>query len=221
MSVIESPTDPLVQMQVDPTFQAARGSLLPREYNQPLHPGGHHKGSFRTGNTTIIAAGGAIFSMRWTNAQYNFLLQKLDVTAFIGTVFGAAQELSVDLVRVINFSAADTGGTALDPLLKQTIKDTEMASSQIQTLRVATTGALTPGTGTAEVTPISEDALPLSTVTLGSVGKVTLHDMRPGEQTPQVFRANEGFRVRILQTMGAAGVVVWHFNMEWAEVPTF
>lgn len=218
MSVIESPTNPLIQAQVDSTYDALRVSLSAREWQVPLHVGGHYKGSWRTGNTTVIAGGGAIFSMRWANAQFNMLLQRLKVTAAIGTVFTTAQELALDAVRVINFSTQDTGGTALDPLLKSAGKDTTMGVSQLAALRIATTAALTPGTGTAETTTFAGDSFPI-TNTLGLAASIDLFDMRPGEQTPQIFRSNEGFRIRLVPTMGAAGVVVFTVNMEWGEIP--
>lgn len=219
MSVIESPTNPLVQMEVDPTYQAERSALFPREWAKDDNVGGHYKASFRTGLTTVIAAGGGILSMRWDSKVLNFILQRLKVTATITTAFGAAQENSIDIVRLINYSVADTGGTTLNPLLKAPIKDTKsMAPSSIADLRAATTVALTNGTATVEASPIAEDAFPIGN-TVGLAGTVELLDIRPGEQTGQIFRQNEGFRVRILQTQGAAGVVVFHFNMEWRESP--
>lgn len=223
MSVIESPTNSLVQAQVDDTFKTLRVSLFPRDFQKSPHFGGHHKMSIRTGLVTGVAAAGAIFSIRWTNAQFAFLLHKLTVSANISTVFAAAQELSVDMVRLINYSAADTGGTAIDPLNKVTIKDTHMAASQIQSMRVATVGALTNGTATVDSTvgsAFTEEAFPISTVTLGASAKVDLFDIyAAGYQYPLVLNAAEGFRVRILQAMGAGGVVVFHFNMEWVELP--
>jgi len=219
MATVDSPDTPGVSAQVDPTYLALRTSLMPRDWNlaEP-HIGNHQKGSWRTGNCTVIASGGAIFSLLWSNPQFNFLLQRLSVSAAIQTAFGAAQELAVDLVRVINFSAADTGGTLLTPFLKSLIKDTNMGPSQVPSARIATTAALTAGTGTAEVNVIAQDSLPIGNVA-GNAAKVELFNMLPGEQTPQVFHANEGFRVRLPVTMGAAGVVVFTINMEWGEFP--
>jgi len=219
MSTINSPVDSLWVTEVDNTYKALRASLMPRDWQLPLHIGNQSKLSCRTGLVTGVAAAGGILSMRWTNAQFNFLLQKLTVTAYLSTVFGAAQELSVDFVRLINYGTADTGGTPVTPLSKGSIKDTSMGVSSIADLRVAAAAALTNGTATVETNPISEEVFPLSTVTLGSSARVELFDMKPGEQVPQVFRAQEGFRVRILQAMGAGGVVVFHFNMEFGEIP--
>lgn len=216
---IDKPNNPLVQMEVDETSKAGRVSLSPVEFRSGSIIGSHNKGSWRTGLVTGVAANGGIFSMRWGNNQYKFLLQKLEVTAFISTVFAAAQELSLDLAHITSFSAGDTGGTQLDPLLKLHARDVNiMGPSLVQTLRIATVGALTLGTGTVDGIH-AEDAFPLSTVTLGSVGKITLYEAIPGDAFPESIHANEGFRIRILQAMGAGGVVVFHVNMEWAEVP--
>lgn len=223
MSVIESPDNPLTQMEVDHTFSAARVSLWPHDFQRSPHFGGHYAMSIRTGLVTAVAAAGAIFSLRWTNAQFAMILHRLSVSANIATAFGAAQELSLDMVRLINYSAADTGGTLIDPLLKTACKDTHMAASQISSIRVATTAALTNGTATVDSavgTAFSEEAFPINTVGLGSSAKIDMVQLfAPGSQCPLILNANEGFRVRILQAMGATGVVVFHFNMEWAEVP--
>lgn len=220
---IDKPNNPNVQMEVDETFKAGRVSLWPHDFNDNPHFGGHYAMSIRTGLVTGVAAGGSIFSLRWTNPQFAMVLHRLSVTASIATVFGAAQELSVDLVRLINYSAADTGGTLIDPLLKTPVKDTHMAASQVQSMRVATVGALTNGTATVDSavgSAFAEEAFPINTIALGSVGKIDLLQLfAPGSQCPLILNSNEGFRIRILQAMGAGGVVVFHFNMEWAEVP--
>src|SRR5215471_19307473 len=125
MAVIQDPQDPTIQMKVDPTYNAARMSLMPRDWSENApHIGCHAKASYRTGLVTGVAAAGAIFSMRWANAQFNLLLQRLSITANLQTQFTTPQEMSVDVTRVINFSVADSGGTPITPLLKAPIKDT-------------------------------------------------------------------------------------------------
>ena len=221
MPVIESPTSPAIPWQIDSTYGAGRVSLLPREFNKtPSGPplGGHYRMAAVTGLTTVIAAGGSIFSLRWSDSQLRLVLQRLQISAVITTAFTTAQEISVDLAKVVQFSAPETGGTALIPINDNYKKKTTMANSVISDVRVATTAALTPGVGTSQPA-MSSVIMPFILNAVGSSAAGVLFDVRPGEEAPMEFGPNEGFRVRLAFTMGAVGVVRWQLIMDWAEVP--
>jgi len=221
MATIESPTSPAIILAVDPTYQALRASLYPREFNKtPSGPplGGHYRMAAVTGLTTVIAAAGGIFSVRWTDTSLRFILQRLQISAVITTAFGTAQEISVDLAKLINYSVADSGGTSMLPIGTQYKKKTTMADSVINDARVSTTAALTNGTATAQAA-MSSTIMPFILNAVGSSAGGVLYDTRPGEEAPLEIAQNEGFRVRLAFTMGATGVVRWQLIMDWAEVP--
>lgn len=222
MAIIESPQDARVQLAIDPTFAAARVSQRPLEFRSPDGTviGGHFRIAVTSGLTTILNAGDAIASLRWTDAQRLFALLRLQVSATIGAAFTTAQESSVDLVKLANFTGSDTGGTAITPLGSACKKASGMANSQIADLRVSTTTALGAGTATAEGKALSQLVLPLGNALGASAGGVLL-DALAGAEHPLVVGALEGVRVRIAFTQGAVGQVRWTCVMDWAELPIF
>lgn len=219
--IIESNTAPPIELAVDSTYHATRTSLSPREFNKtPSGPplGGHYRMAAVTGLTTIIAAAGSIFSMRWSDSQVRFVLQRLQISAVITTAFTTAQEVSVDLSKQSNFSSPDTGGTSMLPINDSYKKKTTMANSIVNDMRVATTAALGNGTSIAQPA-MSSVIMPFILNSVGSSALALLFDIRPGEEAPLELGPSEGFRVRLAQTMGVVGVVRWQLIMDWAEVP--
>src|SRR5688572_26177719 len=114
--VLEGFSSSKVGMEVDPTFGAGRVSLRPIDYQQfnGSHFGGHFRVAKQTNLVTGVAAGGALLSLRWNNPDRVFVLLRADVAATLTTVFAAAQETSVDLVRVGAMPASDGGGLPVD-----------------------------------------------------------------------------------------------------------
>lgn len=219
MGLIESPSQPGVQLEVDRSFAATRASLRPLEFQTKDIVGGHYRIGRSTGLTTIIAAGGAILSGRNVAGDKAVALQRLLAYAVVDTGFGAAQELSINLVRTINAVAADTGGTAIS-LGESCRKHRGMRPAVLSDLRIATTAALGAGAGVVEE---SENqgilVLPIGNA-VGNSASGVLYDNRAGEEHPFTLGPLEGFRVRVHFTMGAAGVIRWSFVLDWAEVPT-
>lgn len=223
MSLIESPTQPNVQMEVDPTFQAARITMRPLEFKGPngSNIGGHYRTVATTGATTVLAAGAPMFSARWANPDRACVLSRIRVGTTVGTAFGAAQEVSCDLVRVYNMANADTGGTAITlgdagRKSRQTMQPTVMSD-----LRVCGAAALAGGAGnTEEAAPLAWQPMNGLLNVVGSMALGILYEFRPGHEGPLIVMRNEGFRIRNRTLMGAAGVVVWTFELDWVEVPT-
>lgn len=224
MAAIESPTDPRIIMEVDPTFASARVSGRPLEFRSKTGElvGGHYSTVMATGNTTILNAGDAIMSMRWTSDNLLFILQHLRVWATIITAFTTAQESSVDLVKMNGFTAADTGGTDKAPAIQAGAgrKRLTMQPSRIGDIRVANAAALGAGTGTADGAASGFALLPTTNV-VGGGGQDALIPSQDMSEHPFVLAKNEGFRVRIAVTQGAVGVVRFTFVLDWAEVPLF
>lgn len=219
---IDSPSQATIKQEVDPSFKAARVTLRPQEWKgaDNTHIGGHFRRIFTTGAlTTPLAAAGALLTWRWTNPDRSMLLNRVRGWATIGTVFTTAQELSVDIARVNNFTAPDTGGTALE-LGDEGRKDrSNMTASNVSNVRIATVGALTPGTGTEEQ-PMGGSLFPGLLNVVGSMAEARIYDTLPGLEHPAVFGRLEGFRLRNRTAFGAAGVVVMTFEIDWIEIPT-
>lgn len=223
MAIIESPTQPGVQMEVGRGFRAARVEIRPLEYRGISGEivGGHYRTTLVTGLITILNAGDAIVSMRWSAANKLFVLNRLRLYAVITTAFGAAQEVSFDLVKVGNFTIADTGGTSATATINAGVgrKHNIMQPSQIADLRVATTVALGAGAGSvAEGLAHSFCALNIGNA-VGSAAAETLFDANEeSSEHPFVLATNEGFRVRVGFTQGATGVMRVSQIMDWAEI---
>lgn len=219
--VVESPIDPRVQQMIDRSFAAARASLRPLEFRSDSGElvGGHYKTSVVSGLVTGVAAGGALLSLRWKVPERLFVLLRLRVAATIGVAFGTAQETSVDLVKLSNFTVSDTGGTAIT-LGNACRKRLDQAPSAIDDLRVATTAALPAGTATAEAHALAASVLSLGNA-LGASASDVLFDAIAGQEHPLILSALEGLRVRNAFAQGATGEVRFRFVMDWAEVPAF
>jgi len=216
--IIESPQDARIQAEVDRSTLALRVSHRPQEYAVHDNIGGHYRIALTTGLTTILNAADAILSLRWTNQQFNFALLRLKAYASLTTAFAAAQETSLDIVRMLNFTANDSGGSAitLGAHCRKTLSP--MNPSRISDLRIATTVALGAGTGTAESLAFGKVVLPLGNV-LGASAEGALFEVEAGLEAPFIMSALNGFRVRIGFTQGATGVVRFTLVMDWAEIP--
>jgi len=224
MAVIESPNDPRIIAEVDPSFGSLRASPRPLEYRAKSGEliGGHYRTGFFTGSTTILAAGDAIVSMRWNSDQLLFVLQRLRCFATIITAFTAGQENALDLVKINGFTTSDTGGTDKTALLQAGAgrKRLTMQPSRVTDLRVANATALGAGTGTADGQACGYCNIPTTNVVGGSGAEDVMQPPVGGEH-PLTLAKQEGFRIRIAQVQGAVGVVRFAFVMDWAEVPLY
>jgi hypothetical protein len=220
MSTLDSPTKSSISAEVDPTSAASRGSLRPLEYiGITPNLGGHYSGFFKTGAATVIAGAGAIFSARWGDSSHNMILNKVWASFSPTTGFTAAQLVDVDIVKVTGFSVADTGGTTITPGTSGK-KKTSMGNSLVADMRIATTVALTNGTGTADANPFGGANLYQQFAVTSAnaiLGLQPVYDFKPGHEHPMVFSAGEGFRVRIVTTLGTAGVGNFSILLDWAE----
>lgn len=216
--LIESPSEHATELEVDPSFAAARVSLWPTDYSNGELVGGHYRVAPSTGLVTGAAAAGALLSLRWADANRGFALLRAIVQAVVTTPsYPSPPEFSVDLVRVKNFTVADTGGTGIT-LGDENRLSARMGNSQVADLRVATTGALTNGTGTAEAVAKATALLRMDNVQ-GSTAREVLFDAAAGVEHPFELQAGQGFRIRLKEAQGTSGVTKFHFVLVWAEVP--
>lgn len=224
MATLDSPTKGTVSTEVDPTSAASRVSLRPLEHIGIVpNQGGHFLIAAKSGAATVIAAAGAIFSARWTDSSRLCVINSITAAFTPTTGFTAAQPVDVDAIKVTAFSASDTGGTALlAPSRKRT---GNMGASLMADMRIATTAALGAGTATADANPFAIANLyqQFAATNINAVlpGQVLYSLDQPGMKHPLILGPNEGFRVRIVTTMGAAGVGNFTILVDWSEVPAF
>lgn len=219
---LQSPSNAKAIQEVDQTFQAARVVLRPHDYRGPgnQHIGGHYRRIFTTGAlTTPCGAGGALFSARFTNPDRAVQLHRIRAWATIGTAFTTAQEISVDVARVINFTAPDTGGTAIELGEDGKKERSHMGPPLVGNTRIATVGPLTPGTGSEEQ-PFAGSAFAGLLNVVGSMAEARVFQVEPGLEHPAIIGRQDGFRIRNRVAFGAVGVVVMTFEIDWSEIPT-
>jgi hypothetical protein len=220
-TVIGNGVNSNVELQVDPSFLAARTSIRPLEYNVNGILGGHYSIGAQTGTMAAgIASAAQVFQVRWADSTKLFILKKLTVqcatlTGFAATSLGAPLELIIGHGSTANGS----GGTALAPTstsnrLRQVMQTTAFATSG--EIRIATTAALTAATGqTLEPAAISE-CMGAANATLIQSPVMNLFEQRDFGIHPLILNSGDTLAVRTLNP-AATGTWVACFSMSWAE----
>jgi|SRR5579863_5415005 len=214
---------PGTQAVVDPTFNALRVNPKPTDYAPGVGGGGLHGSvAVATGAFTGAGAGGIVFLFRNTGVPSTLLIVKrVIISAVVTTAFTTGQAIDFDIVRMFAWSAADTGGTTFTVSTGGNKLRTSMGTSAAQ-VEFATTAALTGGTGTADTNAFGYAVVPQSPVnTVGVAGQVDLYNENMNGAHPAVFAAQEGFRVRAVTAMGAAGVIKVYMTVLWVEAPGY
>lgn len=199
-----------------PTVASGRPSRLHGEYRL----------SAQTGLVTTAAAAtataGHLFVMRNASATKRLVVRHIRGQFVCTTAFGAAQAMGLDAIVARSFSVSYTGGTAID-LSGNAAKlraDQETSVIAANACRIATTAGLTAGTQTLDANAIAGQ-----TGWIGAAGALldfTLLDARDdggaAVRSPLELGQNEGLVLRNLILMGASGVGIWTFTVEWDEV---
>lgn len=176
-----------------------------------------------TGSCTGIAAGGAIFAARWSDANYSARIRSLEVSHLVTTGYTAAQEVGYDVIIGRSWTVSPSGGTAATLTGNMELTGFGATKFAAGDIRVATTGALTNGTVTLDPQPICRDGLwALAATAGGSIQRVypfSQQNMNAGHPISRIgLQANDGILVRNAVAQGAAGVGRWVITMEWDEV---
>jgi hypothetical protein len=183
---------------------------------------GHYSVSLVTGLTTGLAAGATLLSFRWSDATNNPALQcmikGLRVAAETTTAFTTAQDISVGLFIARAFTASDTGGTASIPTANNQKRRTNMATTAVADLRVATAAAVAAGTRTVDTFPVYQPVAFSSAIGPAVFSNPAFVGQGNDAQLyPIVLAQNEGVLVNLTTAQGAVGVVKYFFDLEWAE----
>jgi hypothetical protein len=180
---------------------------------------GSYRQTVTTGAVTTIAAGtataGHILSLRSATAGKAVRLRSLEVEFILTTAFGAAQEVGFDAYVARSYSAAHTGGTAID-FTGDTGKAKQTTNSTILTGRTASASALTAGTHTLDTNAVARGSAWCSAI--GAVLGPRFYDFTALEPGGLVLVNAEGLVVRNTILMGATGVGKWHFTFDWDDV---
>lgn len=187
---------------------------------------------------TTGTLGSGVFSMQWANPYSAMHITNVNVDWTLTTTFTTQQALPFGLFKVYSYTVAPTGGTpatltaatsstaVVNMALDSTLNNygSSLGDSYFVTagdIRMATTGALTAGTG-------SIDKYPLKVWTAGTQGNLAgngwTYNMQgrfgdaPNTQA-LVVRYQQGISIQPLATMGAVGVISLIVSVEWIEVP--
>lgn len=217
-------TNSNVELQVDPTRNAARVQLNPIDTNGAGgSPGGHYAIGAQTGAVAAtVAAAADLFHVWWADPTRFFILKKLVVGATTGTVYTTLSGLPLELILAHNATAVGSGGTGLtmntSNRVRQSFVPTALAASG--EIRIATTAALTAPTGfIVETNPISN--ISGAGFSLGTVPNQVLFDASGGDH-PLILQRGDVLIVRAGPAGGgASGVAVLSFQMTWAEAVTY
>jgi hypothetical protein len=200
-----------------------KSTAIPVPYNNF----GHYAIAAATGDITAGAATKEVFQFRWTSALALALITEIRITGMrASTAFTAASNLDIKATIARGFSAAGTGGTAQTLTGNNQKLRTNMGTTAVGEIRVATTAALGAGTKTFD----SQDIGQILTHSSGGVGSATAiigsiylptnilykADVSSGEH-PIVLAASEGFAVQV--TVPAAGVWSIGIAVKWCETP--
>ena len=188
---------------------------------------GSYRQGFTTGSVTLVAAqtatAGHIFAVRNKSEAVKAVIRAVEVEFTLTTAFGAAQRMGFHVHVARDYTAPHTGATALD-FTGDTGRRERNYPPSVLTGRIADTGALTAGTHALDTNPVA-----LGSAWMGAVGDqltarrydfATIDD--PNLSDPRLngiwLGKDEGLVIQNLVLMGATGVGLWHFTLEWSEV---
>ncbi len=199
--------------------------------NRPIPFGslGHYRIALTTGTLpAALAAGGQLFTARWTDATRFMVVTRFKASFQALTGFTAATltDFGFDLLRATSVSAGG-GGTAVTAFPKMR---NSMATSLLSAtdMRIATTAALTALTTLEAVALASslgdqQRVNPAAATEEQRVNDPTLlfqPDIASGEY-PLVLIQNEGLVLRNRAVWPAAGTGIVQIELSWVEVTAY
>lgn len=200
------------------TFRGLIVNVKPIEYGAF----GHYRKSLLSGTMAAgLAANGLVYSWRWGDATRLGVVQKVILGGLSGSATAFAAGFGkVDLLMQRSFTASHTGGTAGTLTGNNSKLRTNMGTTLLTDVRIASTAALAGGTTTPDTDPFGQVSLSFGTVvSVQYTGPVVLFGEDVGTQMPYVCAQNEGFTARA--TVPATGT--WQFGITtyWAEVTAY
>jgi hypothetical protein len=218
--------------QVDPTMAAFRVNVRPTEHVINGQIGGHFYMACNFSNSAGgPVANSELFTLRWADTTKLLILKRVLLTVNLTTVFTNAQLLDYDIIKATAYSTAATGGTAITlPTNSNKARSSNMNGSLLGTtgnIMVTSGTALTAGTKTFDTQPfgygiaLAQNAAAASATQNLASCVIPLYEVRDFGQHPMVFSNNEGFSVRNVTALGAAGVAKHGLILEWMEASAY
>ena len=226
------------ELEVDPTFLAARVVAYPLEYATQGRVLGHYGVVQRSGSlVATIGALGHLASLRWNVSNAYCVLMRLKVAwSIVGAVTAAVQmNMRAVLARgfTVDFSADNTQAN-LAAIPKANAMKSSMGSSLLGATgpQIAATTVMSGQTITADTLGIGFATWP-GTVDLNATGTAvvmgvgfaveaqTLYEYNVHEAHPVVLGLNEGIIVQPISAGPASGTYSIYTQWEWAEVEVY
>ena len=216
MAIIQNPTTTDVNT-VEPTFKTLRTVIKADEAV------GSYQLSAATGSITTLAAAGTIFSFRWAPGTGQVCIIKRVSIGFNATTgFTAGQQMGYGMYFARSFTASDTVGTAITPILGNSNKNkTQSMTSIVTDVRISAAAVLTAGTRSLDTQPLGLTYFYAPTTTAGTHLPTTNLVSYNVDDYPLVLQNNEGFVITNQVLMGAAGVGTAYINVEWFEANSY
>jgi hypothetical protein len=173
-----------------------------------------------TGIAAGTASAGHIFAMRWGHATKLCIVTKLRAKWTTVAGFTAAQEIGMDAYIARTYTADHAGGTAVTLTTNSCKKRASYGTTDMTSMRHASTTALTGSSFTLDANPIAYGgaselatgaAVPKTSFSLDIVDDAT-------SGHPIILATNEGIVVRNTVLMGAGGTARVAFEVDWLEV---
>lgn len=216
-----------VEAQVEATHQALRVTSRPMDHIGVGLVGGYYLTFASFSNTAAKPAGGSdIFSMRWTDSRFFFVLKRLVLWSVTTTAYTATlnQDFAAFIAR--SFQVAPSAGTQILPAAGGQVARYGMRKTGLDgsggVLWASSGDLLTIGTRTLETQPFGYCAFqnPITTPNVPAMG--VLYEERETAVHPIILTANEGFVVQTpIGNAQAAGVTKYTLGIIHAEIPAF
>jgi hypothetical protein len=217
MAIIQSGANSTSLLTVDPTMAAIRVSDHPPEIL------GAYQIGLSTGAVATPAAGGTLFSFRWSPATSTQLcmVRRVEVGMFVAAAVTTSQQVAVVMTAARSWTVNDTTGTAV--VFTQTNSNkyrTVMPTTAFASggdIRVPTTAVNTAGTRTLDTNALAT-TIGTSGTAVGTTvfGTTPIYQHQTGDY-PLIFAANEGFVINNVVAL-ATGSVTLTINVEWMEL---
>ena len=221
MAIIKTGTDSDGMWEVDPTFDAALGTVRGME----AAGGGYYRAAVTSGVITARAAGDILYVFQNPSTSTNLSII-LGVNIGFRASAGSATSSSfvTSLYATRSYSVLDTTGAVAAVSYKGQMLTQTRSTQQNSIFRITNTTAITGGTGT-------DDAQPLASLVFTHAGIITtlnnypfISPMMGGLSMPKhpiVLAAGEGFRIRTDQAWTSGNTAVCSVDVEWVEAMAY
>lgn len=212
--------------EVDPTFRALRGTGRPLDHGSL----GHYRLCMATGTIgAALAANGELFHFRWADVSRLAVVQKILISAGANVAASAAGLVTLEAVVARGWTAAGTGGVTATLAGNNQKVRSNMGTTLLGEVRIATTAALGAGTKTLDSQGIGNVTIGIGTGAITTSHRLPLIDKidlvevdADSTMHPIILAQNEGVVIKNGATAFPAAMT-WAMGVTivWAELAAF